>query len=188
MKKTPSNKLGKDISELGNKKISSNKLLAEVSVVGFNVYAIVGQIVEETKTGIVFRYKKPGSKNIVREIYSYPNIVALHKQGSSAVLWVKTNRTLFTEHCVGLKTLDSGLLSLTNLLGEEVIVNPNNVAGFETSVKFTESEESDGKPKTRESKRQTDMSLDEEIEEKPKTERSKEERKLIAKKKKKFKA
>jgi hypothetical protein len=187
MKKTSSTKLGKNISELGNKKISSTKLLAEVSVVGSNVYAVVGQIVEETDTGIVFRYKKPGSKGVVREIYSYPNIVALHKQGDSAVLWVKTNRALFTEHCVGPKTLDSGLISLTNLLGEEVIINPNNVAGFETSVKFTESEESDGKPKSKESKRQTDMMLDEE-EAIPKKKRSKEDKKLIAKKKKKFKA
>jgi hypothetical protein len=163
--KSPDKKYGADLNALGNKKTPTAKLLTEVSVSGFSVYAIAGQLVEETKTGIHVRYKKDKGRAILREFFSFSHIVAFHRKGDKVVVWVKLNRALFIEQCGKPQALENGLIQLTTISGDTLYVNPNNSSNLETSIKSIEDEEFFVGGKSKSPKRETKPVFDDEEDE-----------------------
>lgn len=169
----------------GNAKTPTHKLGAEVCISGFNVFAIYGEIVDESETGITIRYQKDKSRSVQREHFANSSIVAIQKyfDTCTSIVWVKSNRSLLNVHCGKPTKLENGMVKLVTTAGDELIVNPANSAGFETSIRYLEEDEFSGKPKSKEGKRQSETEAypdaeDDDEDEKPKKLKKKKKKKV----------
>ena len=126
-----SRKMGRDLPAT---KVKPEQLMYQINVIGKTVVELKGQLTSISVTELVLRHKKERSSKLMFSTFQIKDVVSVFgEEGEQAI--VKINKLTTIDSYKGkVETLEGGLIQVTTLEGESIILNPASSANVEIEL------------------------------------------------------